>query len=81
MTRGHRLRGWLIAAPCLLLAGCGNPETAEQKTAPLSSADQIKQIQNDPKMTPEAKAAAIQSLQQGQARSSAMGQAMRSQQR
>jgi outer membrane murein-binding lipoprotein Lpp len=60
---------------CLALTGCGGRDKGAVKTQPLSAAAQIQQIQNDPHMPPEAKASAIQALQQSQARGAASGQA------
>ena len=56
----------------LALTGCGGRDKGAMKTEPLSTAAQIQQIQNNPHMPPEAKAAAIQALQQSQARGQAM---------
>lgn len=84
-TRGARMMqrqlvpALLLVAALLPLAGCGNQEPSPVKATPISTEDQIKAIQNDPKMTPEAKAAAIQSLQRGQAMGAAMGQTLRNQ--
>lgn len=60
-TRGFFLM-LLTGALCLMLVGCRGDDS--QKTAPLTKADQIRRIQNDPKMPQAAKEVAIQQLQQ-----------------
>jgi PBP1b-binding outer membrane lipoprotein LpoB len=57
----------LVLAAALLLAGCGNKDQGTtQQVSATQEQDYIKRIQNDPNMPPQAKAAAIRSMQEQQ---------------
>ncbi len=57
-----------LALSVLSLSGCSDNKEASGRTIRQTNTeqDEIKRIQNDPKMPPQAKAAAIKGLQEGQ---------------
>ncbi len=65
----------LLSLPTLFcpLWGCGSRD--EGKPAPITQADQIQQIQNNPNMSPEQKQAALDNIRAHQQVSSSIGQA------
>ena len=65
----------LILTAVLLLAGCGNKDQGTtQKVSTTQEQDYIKRIENNPNMSPQAKAAAIKGMQQQQANAKSMQQ-------
>lgn len=79
---GNRIAriGAAVLACCVfsMFSGCTDPaEQTAKKTTVLTTEDQIRRIQEDPKMSPAAKEAAIRSMQYNQARGSAMGQTLK----